>query len=254
LLQEEAAIEGDGVCCAMRKGGGMTGCVVAPLTIGTAPLLLGLAMGGIDRSVFLSESRNIYWHGLTLTPIEDTERFDLIQDRGVERRYFEGCSVKGFELRVMRDEALKLKLDISGESGAATYHGIGGCEREQGERFKGDRVTYRINGKEYGNIYGFTLSAKKDDGIKTEIWIKRVLEKGADLPEIIEEIIIEAQLLRDSYEDSRYGMFRITARRLVLVSDETAVECADSVIGPLRYYASGIVTAEVYSSGEGLTA
>jgi cbb3-type cytochrome oxidase cytochrome c subunit len=45
LLTEEAAIEGDGSCRAIRKSAGVTGCVVTPLTIGTAPLLLYLAMG-----------------------------------------------------------------------------------------------------------------------------------------------------------------------------------------------------------------
>jgi hypothetical protein len=37
LLMEEAPIEGDGSCRAIRKSGGVTGCVVTPLTIGTAP-------------------------------------------------------------------------------------------------------------------------------------------------------------------------------------------------------------------------
>jgi hypothetical protein len=45
LLKEEAAIEGDGLCRTIKKSGGVTGCVVTPLTIGTAPLLLYLAMG-----------------------------------------------------------------------------------------------------------------------------------------------------------------------------------------------------------------
>jgi hypothetical protein len=40
LLREEAAIEGDGCCRSIRKSGGVTGCVVTPLTIGTVPLLL----------------------------------------------------------------------------------------------------------------------------------------------------------------------------------------------------------------------
>ena len=50
LLQEEAAIEGDGICRAIRKRGGVTGCVVTPLTIGAAPLLLYLAMGSAETS------------------------------------------------------------------------------------------------------------------------------------------------------------------------------------------------------------
>ena len=48
-------------------------------------------------------------------------------------------------------------------------------------------------------------------------------------------------------------MFRITLKRLVLTADETAVDCADGVIGPLRYYVAGTVNAEVFTnSGETL--
>jgi hypothetical protein len=93
-----------------------------------------------------------------------------------------------------------------------------------------------------------TILAKKENGTKTELWIKRVLEPGTDFPDVIEELTITAQLLRDKYEYRHYGMFRITLTRLVLVSDETAVDCADAVIGPLRYYVAGAVQAEVFDN------
>jgi hypothetical protein len=116
-----------------------------------------------------------------------------------------------------------------------------------------DRATYRINGTEYHNIYGLTLSAKKESGTKTELWIKRSLEHGGDLPGLIEELTITVQQLRDKYEYRCYSMFRITMTRLVLISDETAVDSADAVIGPLRYYVAGTVNAEVFTnSGESL--
>jgi hypothetical protein len=62
LLKEEAPIEGDGSCGALRKSGqqvglGLAGCVVTPLTIGTAPLLLSLAMGNAGLPLYVSESR-----------------------------------------------------------------------------------------------------------------------------------------------------------------------------------------------------
>jgi hypothetical protein len=48
-------------------------------------------------------------------------------------------------------------------------------------------------------------------------------------------------------------MFRITLKRLVPTADETAIDCADAVIGPLRYYVAGTVNAEVFTnSGETL--
>jgi hypothetical protein len=248
LLTEEAAIEGDGSCRAIRKSSGVTGCVVTPLTIGTVPLLLYLAMGSTGLPLYVSETRNIYRYNLNLLPAEDSTRFDLVQERGGERRVFEGCAVSGFELRFNRGEAVKLKLDIQGECAPAIYPYTDPLKTETGERFMGNRVTYRINGTESPNIYGLTLSTKKEGGTKTELWIKRALEQGPDLPGVIDELTITAQLLREKYEYRHYGMFRLTLSRLVLTTDETAIESADAVIGPLRYYVAGTVNAEVFTS------
>ena len=115
VLQEEAAIEGDGINRAILKGNGVIGCVVVPLTIGTAPPLPYLvAMGSAAGLVYVSQTRNLYQYRLNLLPLEDTDCFDLIQNRNNERWLYEDCRVKGFELCFMRDEAVKLKLDICG--------------------------------------------------------------------------------------------------------------------------------------------
>jgi hypothetical protein len=180
LLKEEAAIEGDGLCRAIRKSGqqvglGVTGCVVTPLTIGTAPLLLCLAMGSAGLPLYVSETRNIYVYRLNLLPVEGGSRFDLVQERGGSRTLYEGCTVSGFELRFNRGETVHLKLDVKGERPPAIYPYTDPLPREGGERFMGDRVTYRINGTEYRNIYGLTLSTKKRAGQKrnyglNEVW------------------------------------------------------------------------------------
>jgi len=176
ILQEEASIEGDGQCKAIRKIYGVMGCVVSPLTIGTAPLLLYLAMGACGKPVFITETKNLFKYELNLLPMEDTEHFDLVQDRKNERILFEGCRVQGFELRIMRGEAIKLKFDILGDCKPRAYPYTDTFEREQGERFSGDCVTYQINGQEFSNIYGVTIVTKKQGGTKTEIWIKRALQ------------------------------------------------------------------------------
>jgi len=121
LLALEAAIEGDGVCKAVQKKGGVTGCVVTPLTIGSVPHLLYLGFGFAGNLLFVSETRNLYRYQLNLITMEDTEHFDLVQDRGGERRVFEACRVSGFELRIMRGETLKLKLDVCGERPPVVY-------------------------------------------------------------------------------------------------------------------------------------
>jgi hypothetical protein len=112
----------------------------------------------------------------------------------------------------------------------------------------GDGVTYRINGMEHKIIYGLTISAKKESGTKTELWVKRAMEQGPDLPELIEDLTVTAQLLREKYEQRHYGMFRIKLSRLMLTANETAVDCADGVIGPLRYYCAGTVQGETFTN------
>jgi hypothetical protein len=251
LLTEEAPIEGDGSCRAIRKSGGLTGCVVTPLNIKTAPLLLFIAMGSAAPPLYVSETRSLYRYKLDLLPAESGIHFDVIQDRGGSRKMYEGCAVTGFELRINRGEAVKLKLEIRGECPAAVYPYQDIAPTELGERFMGDRVSYLINGAEYKNIYGLSVSVKKGGGTKTELRIKRVLEPGADVPDMIEELTITAQLYREKYEYRYVGMFGITLTGLVLVSDETAVESANGVIGTLRYYVAGPVKADVFTADGG---
>jgi hypothetical protein len=254
LLIEEAAIEGAGNCKAVRKAAGVTGCVVTPLSINATPLLLYLAFGSAGKPVSVAKAGGVYRCNLDLVPQQDSGRFDLIQDRGGQRRLY-----SGFELRVMREEDIKLKLDVCGENPASIFEyaekeNRPESERQVGERFNGNNVTYKINGIEYQNIYGVTLVSRKQGGTRTELWIKRAKQKetavgGFELPDCIEKMSITAQLVRQRYGQTCFGTFRITLENLVLVSDETNVNSADAVIGPLRYYVSGAVSADVFSCG-----
>jgi len=250
ILQEKASIEGDGNCKAIVKKSGVTGCVVTPLTIDTVSLLLYLAFGSAGKPLYVSQTRNVYSNKLNLLPLEDTECFDLIQDRGNERRVFEDCRIQDFEFRIENDSAIKLKLDVCGERSAKTYLYTDDVERTTGERFKSNHVDYYINEKINHFIYGITLSVKKTGGVKTEIWIKRILPVKNELPECIEELNIRARLLSSKYECNSYGLFSITLKNLVLISDETNINSSDTVIDPLRYYVSGGVYASVFTTKE----
>jgi hypothetical protein len=251
ILKEEAAIEGDGVYGAIRRSRGVTGCVVTPLSIETAPLLFVLALGRSGLPAFVSGTRVLYRHSVHLSAMESGLRFDLIQDRGTVRTLYEGCRVRDFELRIMRNEAIKLKLDITGDMPPVSYPYPEKALVCGGERFKEDGVTYRINGIEQKNIYGLTITTRKDGGTQTEVRIHRILQDG-ELPPIIDTLEISAQLLHDHYAHRLYGAFRLNLSRLVLMADETAVNAADAVIGPLRYYCAGGFSADVYNTEEGV--
>ena len=258
LLQEEASIEGDGISRAIQKKSGITGCIVTPLTLRTAPLLLYLAMGTVGCHFNCTGTRDLYLYELNLLPMEDTDCFSLIQERqGIsERRLLEDCRVQGFELRIIRDEAIKLKLDISGERSPSVYPYTDIFSREKGERFNGENVTYRINRKEQNNIYGLTLiTKKKANGTKTEVWIKRALVKNDKMENetdfsYINEMTITAKLKRDKYEKRCFGMFHIILNGLFLKSDETIINSADTVIGPLRYFVARDIKMHVFKSGD----
>jgi hypothetical protein len=82
------------------------------------------------------------------------------------------------------------------------------------------------------------------------LWIRRSLESNNEIPHIIDELTITAELLRDKYEIRRFGTFTITLKRLVLTADETSINSTGAVISPLRYYVAGVVNTEVFTSGE----
>jgi hypothetical protein len=63
---------------------------------------------------------------------------------------------------------------------------------------------------------------------------------------------ITAQLFRDHYEFRSYGAFRLSLSRLVLMADETMINSGDAVIGPLRYYCAGGLSADVFNTDEGV--
>jgi hypothetical protein len=260
ILRDEAAVEGDGGWGAIRRITGVTGCVVTPLNIETAPLLFVLALGRSGVPLVVSGTQGLYRHSVGLSVMENGLPFDLIQERGLVRKLYEGCQVKGFELRIMRDEAIKLKLDITGDQVPVTYSNpdklvVQGGERAFSERFKENGVTYRINGEGYSNIYGLTIASRKQGGMQTELWIHRILDADEDLPPLIETLEVTAQLYRDCYEGNQgshsYGVFRLSFSRLVLMADETNVNCGDAVIGPLRFYCAGLFTADVFTTDEG---
>jgi hypothetical protein len=253
LLVEDAAIEGGGTCGAIRQGRGVTGCVVTPLTMEITPFLMALILGKTAAPVFVSETQNLYRSDLRLVPFEDSLRFELRQSRGENERQYILCGVVGFELRINKGETLKLRLDISGDYVGVSVplverHDIFIGERAFFERFKEDGVGYAINGKELTGIYGLIINTKKDrGGTRTEVWIHRVLNGSGDLPTAIDTLVITARLFRDKYEDRRFGMFRFRLSGLVLMADETDVNSAGAVIGPLWYYCSSSFTAEVYN-------
>jgi hypothetical protein len=246
LLTEEAAIEGDGGCRAVRKSAGVTGCAVTPLTIENVPLLFTLVFGEAGRPEFVSGTRGLYRHRLFLRPFEDSTAFDLIRERE-KRVVYENCRVKGFELRIFRGEAVKLKIDIAGEYGPGPYPCTETAGTKNAERFKEDGVTYEINGNTNTDIYGLTIAATKNEGTKTEVRIHRILRRNEELPLAIENLTITARLFRDHYEWRLPGTFRLHLSRLLLMADETAVNAPGAVIGPLRYYAAGNISADVFS-------
>jgi hypothetical protein len=254
ILKEEAAIEGDGICRGIRKSAGVTGCVVTPLSIGTAPLLFGLCLGVIEQPVYVSETRNLYCHEALLAPSEDGAVFDLIQDRGGIRKVYEGCRVEGFELRIMGGEEalpLNLKMDIAGVCPAVVYPYMEIAETDRGEWFRADGVTYKVNDVADKDIYGLRIAARKGGGARTEVWIHRVLRQGFESMPVIEGLTVMAQVKRDKYEGGGWGVFRLYLERLLLVSDEMTVDTAGAVIGPLRYYVAGSVKAEVFTNNDG---
>jgi hypothetical protein len=75
----------------------------------------------------------------------------------------------------------------------------------------------------------------KDGGPKGRLWIHRILGK-VKLANEIRNFTIH---IREH---------KIVFERLLLTADETTINSADAVIGPLRYLSAGAVTASVISN------
>jgi hypothetical protein len=257
VLTHEAAIEGDGLRSAITERVGATGGFTTPLTIDTAPVILGAMFGDVKTSFFVSETRNLYQSNINLCAADASKRFALIEQFGNTTKEYADCVCSGFELRIHRGEAVKAHFDIDSGSKSREQRtenkengeqGAGNGEQGNknfGERFKEDGVAYFADGKFWYNIYAAVLSVNKVGGCKTVLTLSRVLG-NEDLPEHIDLIDISVRLFRDKYEERRYGTFHVTLFDLCLITDGTSVNTADAVIGALRYAVSGSVNAAVY--------
>jgi hypothetical protein len=127
------------------------------------------------------------------------------------------------------------------------------------ERFQGRGVAFWSGGREWRGIYAATISCRRvGEKVKTRVMIHRVLGmKGTacraptfGTPREIGAMEIRCRLFRDEYEAGQVGMFTIRLAGLALVSDETVVDSADAVIGPLLYGCEAL-GAVVYAKGKG---
>jgi hypothetical protein len=251
VLKEEAGIEGGYVCKSLNMRTGTTGGFTTPVTLETARLLLTLMFGSIDGGVFVTETRGLYRYQLQMKPAGLTECFSIIEEWGMNRKVYPEVVVKSFELRVHREENIMVHFDIDGDTKSVMTQRVveKACYHSPApERFNENGNVYTIDGITCNSIYAITLSCDKTNSLKTQIVLHRILESD-ELPVHINEFTGCFMLFRDKYEAREFGRFSMTLRGLDLVSDETIVSSADAVIGPLRYWVSGGVTAECFGEG-----
>ncbi|MDR0908211.1 MAG: hypothetical protein LBM77_00440 [Spirochaetaceae bacterium] len=259
-----------------RQVDGVAGCVIAPLTVGNAPLLLALAFGREQKASVVSAGSTtgkgdiLYHHSLVMKSLKKSPTFDLIQDRGCEKRSYEGCSVWDFEIQSLylrrkifgvvnvhnsgNDDDIQhitLKIEMRGGNNPVV---IGsdkvfstGSTTVNDPLFNDAGIRYEVNGVEVSGIYGFSIKTRRDGKPKVFVRLHRILGK-TELPDIIENLTITAQVFKGGVS----GIFKINLERLLLVADETIVNTADKVIGPLRYFVVGNISADVYSGYENL--
>ncbi|MDR2865243.1 MAG: hypothetical protein LBV68_06525, partial [Spirochaetaceae bacterium] len=195
---------------------------------------------------FVSETHNLYKHFINLEPIP--VQFNLVEKYCSHQNTFLSCIVKSFELRIHRNETIKLHLDIDGDTKAQTIPIIKEVvKRERSEYFSEIGATYKVDGINCNAIYSLIFSCDKTNGAKTKISIHRALQDEFLFPVVMETFTITSRLYRDEYETNRHGLFSITFTNLKLIADYTEVNTADTVIGPLRYVVCGDTQATVYN-------
>jgi hypothetical protein len=219
-MEEHPAIEGEGRRGALVEGAG----------------------------VFVSQTRGLYRFPLVLSAADCSGSVDFVEFRRAGGRVFPACSCAAFELRIMRENVIHAHVDVSGRGKVSEQitNNNEQITKVREERFRERGVRYEVDGVERDCIYGLTLSVNKLNGTKVEAGIHRILDEGFAFPAVIENLTVTARLFRDTYEDRQFGRFVLRLSKLLFVSDETMVQTADAVIGPVRYFAAGDVTAEVF--------
>jgi hypothetical protein len=162
------------------------------------------------------------------------ESFEVLQYRTADGRRWSDCKVTGFELRIYKGDWVKLRVDVASEAAwveeSINHGGHGG---HGGERVFNERdVGYRVNGSVVAGIYGAKVNVSKGYGLRCEAFIHRVLKSDGDLPDSI------------SCFEMVFGGFVLRLEGLLKMSDETVVDCADGVIGPIRYLCAGLLSFE----------
>jgi hypothetical protein len=248
--EEYAPVEGEGRLGGITESAGTEGGFTAALTLESAPVILGAMFGKIKHVWYVSGTRDLYDHSFTLCASDEAVKFFLREQRGETEKVYPDCICAGFELRIERDEAVKVRVDIDGESAAETFHAVPAVKKISGiERFNERGVEYFINGKKYNSIYRFVLSCDKSNGCRTQVLISRYLNINNELPSFIENLTLRSNLFRDKYEEGQHGKFAVTLTDLRLLSDETEVCAADAVIGGLRYAVGGVARVDAFTRG-----
>jgi hypothetical protein len=96
VLTHEAAIEGNGFRRCLTEKVGATGGFTTPLTLGTAPVILGAMFGDSSESSFVSETRNLYVTHSDLCAADTSKRFSLVEQWGNAQKEYSGCVCSGF--------------------------------------------------------------------------------------------------------------------------------------------------------------
>jgi hypothetical protein len=204
----------------------MSGCITTPLTLKTAPAILGVMFGDIQGCNFEYDTRNVYLTDIELCAADMSKRFCLVEENGKRKTQYPNCVCSGFELRIHRKETIMVHLNISGDSPVVTddeFAPVKEIKTDKSERFNEDGVFYMLDDEGgYDNISGFTLDVDKEGGCKPIVTIHRIW-KADDLPEHIEVLHLYVRLFRDKYEKHQYGTFSITLFDLDFFKDKTTV-------------------------------
>jgi hypothetical protein len=211
--------------------------IETPLTLDNAPHLLPLAFKAFGKRVTAHDERGNKTasggHGAGAS-------FDVLHCTDTERRLYEGCKVKGFEVKAKIDEAdvktpVMVSLDVGGAPNSVELAGGGTASPGEGMAFLESNIRYEADEKEVLSVYGFSLHLTKEKRERIELKLWRVLGRR-EIPEVINNFTIMGTF----HEGDVFASFQIHIGRLLLLTEDVAA-C------PLRYYAAGGCHAEVWA-------
>ena len=234
-----------------------TGCVVTRVGRASLPSLLRVCFGEAAAPVHVAETRGMFSTAFQLAEeVDGFPSFDVVVDRGVEKLRYPEVRSRGFELRGVLDEALYLRVDVSGGEALPSYVELPGLVDEEYFYFEAGSIV--VDGVSMDGVYEVALVVDVGlewySGSRARNGKKSVaFTMHAPLDEVVagalgresHTVELDFRLANTFPEPNRAPSFSLRCEDMVLRKEQKEPDSPDEMCSPYLFIGRGEVTATV---------